>query len=293
MKHYLGIDIGGTSIKSGIVDETGRLLTNLRSPLPTDWPGFIDCIAALHQSAWEQYAVEGIALSTPGIVNPNTGTVSGIVASPISYLLGSPFFELSSRLNTPVSLEQDANCAVLGEYWVGNAQGCSSAVALVLGTGLGGGVLLDGRIHRGAHMLGGDIGYACMTPRTCERSFSWHMAPVTVERQYTERTGSQYTLPMMHEHCWHDPVAAEIYDTFLGDLANTILLLQYVIDPEVFLLGGGISEWELLIPEVNRKIMELGRIQASPLLPHVVACKYKNSANIVGAVYHFRQRLGL
>ena len=293
MKYFLGVDIGGTSVKSGVVDEAGRLLSNNKLPLPPDWPGLMDCIVGLFREAAARYPLSGVGLATPGITNSCTGTISGIAAPPVAYILGKCFFELGSRLGVPVALEQDANCAVLGEHWVGNAAGCSSAVVLVLGTGLGGGILLDGRIHHGAHMLGGDIGYAFMSPRICEHSFSWHMAPVYVEGQYTKRTGRFYTIPMMHGQRNTDPIAAEIYDTFLGDLANTILLLQYIIDPELFLLGGGISEWELLIPEVCCKIAELSRLQESPLLPKVMACKHRNSANIIGAVYSLGQKLGL
>ena len=290
MKHYLGIDIGGTSIKSGIVSEEGALLSQQKIPAPPDWESMLAAIEQLYREGTEEVgAIEGIGLATPGISNPHTGIISGIVAQSVNYILGKCFFDLSDMLGVPVSLEQDANSAALGEYWVGNAAHTSSCVVLVLGTGLGGSILFDGRVHHGAHIFGGDIGYAYRTHRLDVHSFSWNIAPVYVEMQYKQRTGQFLTIPQMFEARLTDPEAADIYDNFIGSLANAVYLMQYIIDPEVVLIGGGISDWDLLIPETERRLAELKGLRESPLLPQVRRCKFGNSANILGAVYNLKQ----
>ncbi len=293
MKHYLGIDIGGTSIKVGVVDENGALQSRRKLPLPADWEAMGDTIEALFHEASAETPIAGVGFATPGTADSVTGIISGIPAPTVSYIFGRCFFDFSARLGVPVSLEQDANCAALGEYWVGNAQGCRTAMTLVLGSGLGGCILLDGRVHHGAHTQGGDTGYAYRTADPGDHSFSYHIAPVSVEQQYRERTGRFLTIPQMYENRDSDPDARAVYDRFLDTLANTITILQYTVDPDFFLLGGGVSEWELLIPEVERRLAELQAAQGGPLLPRVTRCRHRNSANIIGAVYHLRQQHGI
>jgi len=293
VKHYLGIDIGGTSIKVGVVDETGMLLSQQRRPLPGDWTALEQAIEGIYREAARCVPIAGVGFATPGTADSHTGVISGIAAPTVAYIYNRCFFNFSDRLGVPVSLEQDANCAALGEYWVGNAQGCKVAMVLVLGSGLGGCILLDGRVHHGAHTQGGDIGYAYRTADRDARSYSWHIAPVSVEQQYQERTGRFLTIPQMYEHRDSDPDARAVYEGFMSNLANTITMLQYVVDPELFLLGGGVSEWELLIPEVESHLRQLQAAQGGPLLPRVIGCRHCNGANIIGAVYNLRQKFGI
>ena len=293
MKHYLGIDIGGTSVKAGVVDENGNLQGGERLDLPPDWDALSHMIAELFRTASRTAPISGVGFATPGTADSYTGIISGIPAPTVAYIFGRCFFDFSALLGVPVSLEQDANCAALGEYWVGNAQGCHTVMSLVLGSGLGGCILLDGRVHHGAHTQGGDIGYASPTGVAGEHSFSWHIAPVSVEQRYRDRTGQFLTIPQMYHLRQSHPDARAVYDGFLCDLPNTITILQYTVDPEVFLLGGGVSDWELLIPEVERKLKELQGMQGGPLLPRVVRCRHRNSANIIGAVYNLKQKHGI
>ncbi len=285
MRVFLSIDIGGTRIKTGLVEESGALLTRGTMPLPGDWEEFTAAVEQQFAQANAQHPVAGVAIASPGIVNPATGTVAGMSARTVDFIMGQPFYSLRQRLGVPVWLEQDANCAVLGEYWQGNARGLGSAMALVLGAGLGGGVLLNGRIHRGAHLLGGDVGYICPSANHNEDRLSTHLSPISAAAKYTRQTGRTLTLPEMHAARETDPVAASLYDQWLGGLSVLILTMHYTLDPEVFLLGGGISEWELLCPEVQRKLEELSCCQYCPQLPMVRPCLHRNSANLLGAVY--------
>lgn len=286
---FLGIDIGGTSIKTGLVQQTGALLRRDKAPLPSGWEDLTLLIEEQFQRAGGQTAVAGVAISAPGIVDPDAGTIAGLSAPSVQYIMGQPFYSLRERLGVPVWLEQDANCAILGEYWQGNARGCRSAMAIVLGAGLGGGILLDGRILRGAHRLGGDIGYIYPAATPGETRLSAHLSPATVAADYRLRTGRSLTLPQMHD-AQGDALAGALYDGWLTGLALLILSLQFTIDPQRFLLGGGISEWEPLAGEVRRKLGELSRRQYIPRLPQVDVCLHGNHANLLGAVYALIQQ---
>ena len=90
-----------------------------------------------------------------------------------------------------------------------------------------------------------------------------------------------------------DPAARDCYLRFIDGLANALLTMQYVMDPEMFLLGGGITSWPELIPELEAHIAALVQRRDGPLVPHVRACTHQNDANLLGAVYHLKQIFGL
>lgn len=292
MRHYLSIDIGGTCMKTGLVQETGALLWREKASSPASWEALMLWIEIQFHRAGAQNAVAGVAISAPGIVDPERGIIAGMSAHSVEYIMGQPFYSLRERLGVPVYLEQDANCAILGEYWQGNARGCRSAVAIVMGAGLGGGILLDGRILRGAHRLGGDIGYIYTDAAPDAVILSGHLSPTTIATFYQKQTGRCLTLPQMHD-AQDDPLAAELYDRWLTRLALLILSLQCTVDPERVLLGGGISEWERLVGEVRRKLEELSRRQYIPVLPEVDVCLHRNNANLLGAVYALLHQNGV
>ena len=136
MKGYLGIDVGGTSIKAGIVSNEGQILEREKLNLPDNWEGLKAVIKSIYEDKKLKFEIPGIGLATPGTVNPDTGYISGLLAPSLEYILGKTFFELKDDLDLPVAIEQDANCSAIGEFWVGNAIGVKNAGAMVLGSGL-------------------------------------------------------------------------------------------------------------------------------------------------------------
>lgn len=108
------------------------------------------------EQAKKEHIIQGVAISSPGAVNKNTGVIEG--ASALPYIHG---FNIQSELETlfalPVSIENDANCAALAEVAFGAAKGCTTALLLVLGTGVGGAVVIDGKVHHGEHLLVGNL----------------------------------------------------------------------------------------------------------------------------------------
>ena len=160
-KLYLGIDVGGTSIKSGVVDEGARILSRERLPIPPDFDAFQDALAGLIARAQAQFpALCGVGISSCGGIDPASGVVFAKLAPSLNYLIGRQYYEIRRRTNLPVALEKDGNCAALGEIWCGAAQDLQNFLTLVLGSGLGGALCIGGKVFSGAHFLAGDIGYA-------------------------------------------------------------------------------------------------------------------------------------
>ena len=159
----LAIDIGGSAIKSGLWENDE--LTELPSfETPKTW----DEMKAYLKSLVEEHQItEGVAISAPGAVNAEEGVIYGVSAVP--YLHRFPIKqELAEFLGVPVSFQNDANCAALAEVWQGNAKGLESAAMMIIGTGIGGGVVINGELRTGANLFGGEFGYQIMNNETLE-----------------------------------------------------------------------------------------------------------------------------
>ena len=166
MKQYLAIDIGGTSVKLGIVDEGGCVLAKAEQSVCFDYyetPILTTVLSASEQFLKEQdvrpQSLAGIGVSATGQIDTHTGTVVGTCGSLPNYI-GSPIkAELEAKFGLPVTVANDANCMTLGEVWVGGAKGYTDVIGVTLGTGVGGGILTGGRLLEGARGLGGELGH--------------------------------------------------------------------------------------------------------------------------------------
>ena len=166
MKHYLGIDIGGTAVKLGIVNEAGAVLAKAeesvsfdgyRTPILTTVLKAAQAFLAAQSVPAESLA--GIGVSATGQIDSRKGIVAGTCGNLPNYI-GAPIkAELEKTFGLPVTVANDANCMTLGEVWVGGAQGYTDVIGVTLGTGVGGGILTGGRLLEGARGLGGELGH--------------------------------------------------------------------------------------------------------------------------------------
>ena len=156
MKQYLAIDIGGTSVKLGLVDETGGILAKAEESVSFDgWqtPILTTVLAAaerfLTARGKDPQALEGIGVSATGQINSHTGVVVGTCGNLPNYIGSSIKEQLEAKFHRPVTVANDANCMCLGEVWVGGAKGYTDVIGVTLGTGVGGGILTGGRLLDG------------------------------------------------------------------------------------------------------------------------------------------------
>lgn len=294
MKTYIGIDVGGSSIKCALVDENGSISNHCKVITPDSLDAFYQNIADVVEKYKNEATDEivGIAMSLPGAVDSDTGIIGGSSALP--YIHGPNIMkDLEAKCGLNVEMENDANCAALAEVWIGNASDVNDSMFIVSGTGIGGAVIKDKKIHRGIHLHGGEYGYAIMDFDYETKTFStWSDLGSTVAlvNRVAKRLGvDSKTLDgqEIFDHTDTNDIYKEEVDRFYFTLAMGIYNLQYSYDPEVIVIGGGVSARQELVEEIYKRLdFILKTIEIAHVRPVVRTCKYSNDANIIGAVYH-------
>ena len=292
MKYYLGVDVGGSSLKFAVIDEEGNINETDSKKTPATLDEFYKLIEDYFFMISE-YKLEGLALSMPGAVNSDTGIIGG--SSALDYIHGpniKKHFEEILKVRT--EMENDANCAALAEAWKGAANDVDDCLFIVSGTGIGGAVVKDKRIHKGKHLHGGEFGYmiADFNYETKEMA-TWSDvgSTVAVLRAISREKGIDVdTLDGkdIFDHYHDDPIYEKYVDKYYWVLANGIYNLQYAYDPEKIVIGGGISVRDDLLKEVNQRLdVIFNKFTHAHIKPVVLTCQYHNDANILGALYHF------
>lgn len=286
------IDIGGTSIKFACQGEEG-LVGLTSSKTPANLADFYEILTNQINKYKEEYQITGVGISSPGTVDAKTGIIGG--ASAIPYIHN---FEIVKKLEElfelPVAIENDANCAALAEAATGAAEGKENVVFLVLGSGVGGAVIINGKIYHGSHLLGGEFGYMLED----EKHIFSNVGTITgTADAYNELVNP--TDPISGEKLYDlatagDQLATKYVSKMLFTLAKNIFNLQYSIDPDVFVIGGGISNNQHLLPDLNKQLDRvLADVQIAKVRPEIMIAKYKSEANLVGAAVNFEQKYGL
>ncbi|MEK5172620.1 ROK family protein [Heyndrickxia sp. FSL W8-0496] len=284
----LVLDIGGTSVKYAIWENEG-LLEKAEMVTPSTWDEMKRQFRNLKVGFTERYEIEGVAISSPGAVNQEKGIIEG--SSAVPYIHYFPIFqEWSKVFECPIAVENDANCAALAEVWNGAGKGLQTVLFVVVGSGIGGAVIVDGKIWRGKHLFGGEFGYMLLTDNGTfsELGTAVHMAKRVAKRKNLHE--SQLSGKQVFELAEQgDPIAQVEVEAFYHYLALGIYNLQYSFDPEKIIIGGGVSSKEDLIPQLNIKLEEIvKKVGIAPFIPEITLCKYKNDANLIGAVRHYQ-----
>lgn len=289
----LGFDAGGSSVKYAVVDEQGRIREKGKFLTPQDSLESMLCSMKKIKARLEKtYSFAGAGFSLPGAVDNHTGVIGG--ASSIPYIHNIDLkTRLQQTLELPAAMENDANCAALGECWLGAAAGCKDVVFMVCGSGIGGAVIKDGRIHHGTHLHGGEFGYMVVNDEAM--TLSEAAATVSMVRRL-EKSKKMAEGSLDGEKAFQlreqgDQDAAAAIDFMYEHLARAVYNLQYAYDPEITILGGAISVRPELKTELDQRITAiLDRVKIAKVVPQVACCKFGNDANLLGAVYNFLQQ---
>ncbi|GIN41861.1 ROK family protein [Heyndrickxia oleronia] len=293
MKAYMVFDIGGTYIKYAVMDKEGKKLEKGKFPTPTEGlEVFLQEISNVVKEYSNSYNLQGIAVSSPGAVDVNTGYIGG--ASAIPFIHGVCMSRLLiERTGLQVAIENDANCAALAEGWLGAAKGTNYYICIVIGTGIGGSIVLNHSILRGANLHGGEFGYMIMgAPLTDPLQENWSKSASTnalikeVESKKSLADGTLDGEEVFRLAFSGDHVVQESISHFYKKLAIGIYNLKYALDPEKILIGGGISKRREVIDGINQEL-KLLKDDISTLTIEVEACQFENDANLIGALYHF------
>ncbi len=282
----LTIDIGGTTIKTALFNQ-GELTESQAFKTPETREHFFDELVKSVNFYKGKFDIAGVAISSPGAVNKASGVIEG--ASALPYIHDFDIHsEFEKRFELPVSIENDANCAALAEVKFGAAKGLKNVLFIVLGTGVGGAVVMNGKIHHGKHLFGGEFGFMLMDEKN---SFSTLGTTIRMAERYNKRTGESLDAIEIFENAFSgDEIAKEEMKVFTFNVAKGIFNLQYSFDPDLIIIGGGVSQADWLISELQvqlKAIMET--IEIAPFMPEIAVCKFRNNANLIGAAADFEQ----
>lgn len=292
MKNYLCIDVGGTSMKCAIIDDEANIIQTRSIKTPPTLEEMYGDIKECFDS-YKEYHPLGLALSMPGAVDSDTGVIGG--ASAIDYIHGPNIKQdLEALLNVNVELENDANCAALAEVWKGAASDVDDCLFIVSGTGIGGAVVKDKRIHKGKHLHGGEFGYMISDFNFDTKyinTWSWQASTVAVLKNAAKELGVDYkTLDgkEVFDHYKDNPAYFKAVDHYYWAMAKGIYNLQYAYDPEKIVIGGAVSVREDLVDEINERLDKIFEvIDIAHIRPVVLTCHYQGDANMIGALYHY------
>ncbi|WP_211232412.1 ROK family protein [Thermocrispum municipale] len=271
----IGVDVGGTSVRAGVVDERGAIIDSCRVATPDDETALEKAIVGVIAKLRREHPVAAVGLSVAGFVAPDGKTVQ--FAPHLAWRQVPVAARISSRTELPVTLEHDANAAALAEYVYGAAAGASVVTLVALGTGIGCGLLLDGEIYRGAHGVAPELGHLRLVPdgRQCscgkrgcwERYCSGTALAMTALELLSRYPGRSTVLA---REAAGDPgavtgrrVAAaardgdEIGMMAMADLARWLgeglALVADIYDPEIVVIAGGVSESATLFLDEARE----------------------------------------
>jgi len=286
----LAFDIGGSSVKHGVWDDE-KLVDKGSFKTPKTWEEMKEKLKKIKEKTAHHFALEGVAFSAPGAVNQKAKQIEGISA--VSYLHFFPIYdELEALFGLPVAMENDANSAALAEVWKGSARENDTVLFVVIGTGIGGAVIIDKKVHHGPHLFGGEFGYMLLDG---DKTFSDLGTAVRMARRYADRKGiSQDEIDgkqVFELAADGDPLAKEEVDKFYFYLTKGLYNLAYAFDPEKIIIGGGVSSMNGLIERLNSEFEDLlKRINYKTFRPELEVCTFRNDANLIGAVYNFLQK---
>lgn len=293
MKNYISFDVGGTDIKYAILNETGEILEKSSYKSPNNLNKFIDEMVTITNNC--THKLEGIALSLPGAVDIITGTIGG--SSALRYIHGPNFKEiLKKETNLNVEMDNDANCAALAESWLGIAKDKKDILFIVIGTGVGGAIIKDGKIHRGINLHGGEFGYMLsdiVDGKTLTLSHTGSTGSLVkrVEKKLDYPKGSLNGLKVFQLAEIENPIAIEEINYFYRKLAEAIYNLQYSFDPEMIVLGGTISSRNDLADNISKEVDNiLVQLKDSTITPNIKNCFFRGDANLIGALKHYLQQ---
>ncbi len=290
----LGIDIGGTNIKFGIINENYEVLDKREIPTQAE-KGIEQLIARMIDTCHElhkEYPYQVIGIGTPGDLDDEKKVC--VVAGNLPYN-NTPLVNIfEEALSVPVYMENDGNCAVYGELYAGHGKALQNFIMVTLGTGVGGGIIINRKLYSGAHGNSGEIGHMVIhhngIPCECKQRGCWEQyASVTAMIRMTLDAAKEHPESILAELCKKEvtgrtlfdavrkgcPIAKNVLAEYSDYIMSGLCGLYKIFRPEAIILGGGITnEEELLLSNLRQEMLEDTKLMVSRL---------RNSAGIIGA----------
>ncbi|MCS6105729.1 ROK family protein, partial [Clostridium botulinum] len=291
MKKYVGLDIGGTSVKYGLVDENGVVSNKDHFETNSDDQKALlnDLTAAVKKIQAIDQDVLGIGVSMPGVVQADGFlTTSGAVKCFTGINLAQL---LKERTGLPAKIENDANAATLAEMWLGSLRDVNSGVMLVLGTAVGSGIMINKRLLYGVHQQAGEVSFVSYSKLDKEHMMGSQGSAVALiediarNAKLSELDDGRAVFKMINQG---NSYAVNRFKIFCQNLASLIYNMQTILDVERFVIGGGISQQSIVVKGINQALCDLRQtssfVSTTLEAPRVVSSRLYNDANLFGAI---------
>lgn len=321
---YLVFDVGGTFIKYALMSEDGKMTEKGKRSTPIGKgqgvSDFVEVIGEIYDGYRDRgEELAGIAMGLPGQIDVERGIVYS--GGSLKYLDKICLKELLEKRcdGIRISMENDGKCAALAEVWLGNAKDAVDACVLVYGTGIGGGIVKDRKIHRGNRLFAGEVSFCFgnMTMEELEKvEREKQIEEMTLEESFEKlscmwstysSTGALSYRVAKAKGLSYEEVNGELIYQWIeeGDeqvrnimedeyftIAKQCMTIYAIYDPDVILIGGGISVQTAFLDGIRRYVKRLGKISKVYDNVRIEPCKFHNDSNLLGALYHFLQMYG-
>ncbi len=307
---YLALDYGGTFIKYGLMNEEAEVLEKGEVPAPLESVDqFVETTASIYEKFRGQ--VEGVAISMPGIIDSNRGFAR--TAGAYSKMAGQDINGLLSKvIDVPIAVENDGKAAILAEMWKGALQGVQNGVACIVGSGLGGGVLMDGKLRKGGSFASGEISilltepgnYAMHSFAAMKASMSSFLRMVADAKQMNpadfEISGfmggsddNRKKISGKEVFEWieaGDEATCAVYQKWLENLVLVLFNMKMTLDPEKIVVGGGVSRNPRFIADLKKEFDKPNQMIMGAGFPgcELEVCRFSSDANLIGALYNWK-----
>lgn len=297
MNKYLVFDWGGTSLKYATMTNEAQILEKGSIPTPSknstkqEFYDLIDSVISKYSN------LDGIAISSTGVIDSEKGFIKTIGALP--FLDNTSLVEeLSKKYHCQVSIENDGRCAALAELWLGNLSDIDDGAVVVIGTNIGAAIILNRQLRRGKQFLAGEMCAMCCDENHQNDPYSYigqHGTPylcklIQEKKSMNDSINGIQAFKLIHDGDEEAIVALHEYTDLL---AIQLFNLNILLDLEKIVIGGGISEQKELMDSLKQSNENLSTIHPDIVkgiqypLPNIDVCKFRNEANLIGALYHF------
>lgn len=295
MTQYLTFDIGGTNLKYALIDEKGRIIEKKRMKTSTeDLDSFMDSMYIVGDKYEGKF--KGIAVCAPGKIDTEHKTI--YFGGALQFLDGLNLEEtLGKRYHVPITVENDGKAAALSEQWLGELRDVDDGVAITLGTGVGGGIIVNHRVVHGWTFQAGELSWMITNSSIGTQNrlayAGTSCSAVNMIRKVNLALGNATDLD--NGKAAFDAIndgnlrATALFNRYCRNVAIMIINIQTIINASKFVIGGGISAQPILIEEIDNQLHKI--IENSPMIgkqmivPPVVAAKHGNDSNLYGALY--------
>lgn len=283
--HKIGVDLGGTKTEAILLDEYLNVIERKRIPTPNnDYQEIVGAICSLVLELSAEISDFSLGICTPGAISKQTGLIKN---SNTQCLIGRPLKEdLEKKLEKKISMENDANCFTMAEAKMGSACEFDLVFGVIMGTGVGGGIVINGKLHSGRTNIAGEWGHHTLHHNGnlcyCGKSgcVETYISGPSLEKQWSKLTGKSQSLPEILSNL-DSKVGQKWKNEFLENFGYGLANVIDILDPDVIVLGGGLSNIDFLYSEGKESVYD--KVFSDSIDTPILKNKLGDSAGVFGA----------